>query len=92
MTTSSGVRQCSTGAILESVRERQGHEYWPASIVFHPHLPLLATLDESTTQIRIWSVGAAEKVAVDVVRHTTAKIVLAGDSGCRQDRLRFEAG
>ena len=71
----------SSGDILEDVPEQQGHEYWPPSIAFHPRLPLLATLDESRTAIRLWSVRPVEKVTVDVVKHTTAKIVLVGDSG-----------
>ena len=71
----------SSGAILESSQEKRGHEYWPPSIAFHPHKSLLATLGELGTELRLWKVRAVGPVSIEVVRHTTAKIVVVGDSG-----------
>ena len=54
-----------------------------ASIVFHPQLPLLATLGEEDTIIRIWEFDEAILLglAQDNIHYTTAKLVLVGDSG-----------
>jgi GTPase SAR1 family protein len=58
---------------------------WAAGIAFHPKLPVLATLGEEDTTIRLWDLDLAllreEPPAVQSVRHMTAKIILVGDSG-----------
>lgn len=56
---------------------------WPPGIAFHPHLPVLATLGEKDTIIRIWELDEAELLgqAQESVNYTTAKLVLVGDSG-----------
>ena len=61
---------------------------WPPSIAFHPHLPILATLGEKDTIIRIWELDEASCSALrlrsarkESVHYTTAKLVLVGDSG-----------
>ena len=55
----------------------------PAGIAFHPHLPLLATLGEEDTIIRIWELDETILLAQaqENVHYTTAKLVLVGDSG-----------
>jgi small GTP-binding protein len=54
------------------------------ALQFHPIQPILATLGEDNTAIRIWSLRYDRfsiRLAQDSVRYTTAKIVLVGDSG-----------
>ncbi|HJU54463.1 MAG TPA: TIR domain-containing protein [Pyrinomonadaceae bacterium] len=50
---------------------------------FHPQLPVLATLGEGDTIIRIWELDEALLLgqAQEGVHYTTAKLVLVGDSG-----------
>ncbi len=57
--------------------------YWPSGIAFHHCLPVLATLGEKDTIIRIWELDEAILLgqAQEAVRYTTAKVVLVGDSG-----------
>ena len=56
---------------------------WVPGVAFHPHLPILATLGESDTIIRIWELDEALLLgqAQESVHYTTAKLVLVGDSG-----------
>lgn len=62
--------------------------YFPG-IAFHPHLPMLATMGEKDTIIRIWeldevvlpSASASLNASQKSVHYTTAKLVLVGDSG-----------
>lgn len=53
-------------------------------LAFHPYLPILATLGEKDTVIRIWEIDEEvllSQASTDSVRYTTAKLVLVGDSG-----------
>ncbi|HEX7318697.1 MAG TPA: TIR domain-containing protein [Pyrinomonadaceae bacterium] len=52
-------------------------------LAFHPSLPVLATLGEEDTVIRIWELDEALLLgqAQESVNYTTAKLVLVGDSG-----------
>jgi small GTP-binding protein len=54
-----------------------------SGIAFHPHLPILATLGENDTIIRIWELDEDVLLgkAKESVNYTTAKLVLVGDSG-----------
>lgn len=58
---------------------------WAASLAFHPRLPVLATLGEDNTVIRIWDLDIdlllGNNVVSENVHYTTAKLVLVGDSG-----------
>lgn len=60
-----------------------GSAGWQPGIAFHPNLPLLATLGEKDTIIRIWELDEAILLgqAKENVNYTTAKLVLVGDSG-----------
>jgi small GTP-binding protein len=53
------------------------------NIAFHPKQPVLATLGEKDSIIRIWELDEAvlRGQAQDSVLYTTAKLVLIGDSG-----------
>ncbi len=54
-----------------------------SGLAFHPRLPILATLGEKDTIIRIWELDEAVLLgqAQESVNYTTAKLVLVGDSG-----------
>lgn len=54
-----------------------------SNLLFHPHLPILATLGEKDSIIRIWEYDEAILLgqAKESVNYTTAKLVLVGDSG-----------
>lgn len=65
------------------VLEESACDQWPPSIAFHPNLPVLATLGEEDTIIRIWELDEAILLSQTQksVHYTTAKLVLVGDSG-----------
>jgi len=65
------------------VLEERASGFWPPSLAFHPQLPVLATLGEGDTIIRIWELDEALLLsqAKESVHYTTAKLVLVGDSG-----------
>jgi small GTP-binding protein len=66
-----------------AVLMEMAHQYWLAGLSFHPHQPVLATLGEGNTIIRIWELDEALLLgqAQESVHYTTAKLVLVGDSG-----------
>ena len=80
-----------------AVISEQSSIYWPPGLAFHPSLPLLASVgsdpdtpdEERDRLIHIWELDLAillsktpkTKVTPAAVYHTTAKIVLVGDSG-----------
>lgn len=75
---------CNDWNLIYSLQETADSSKWLGGIGFHPSLPLLATLGESNTVIRIWDIDMAiflSRIANDSVRYTTAKLVLVGDSG-----------
>lgn len=58
---------------------------WPPGLAFHPKLPILATLGEKDTVIRIWDLDidvllGAEPV-VPSAHYVNAKVILMGDTG-----------
>jgi hypothetical protein len=59
--------------------------YWPAGLAFHPKLPVLATLGEKDTVIRIWDLDYSILLGIEpetpTVHYTNAKVVLVGDTG-----------
>lgn len=80
--------RCDTWENVALIPQRaSGH--WPAGIAFHPKLPLLATLHKQDSTVQIWEVdfdhllNTRPRAAArpKVVQHTTAKVVLVGDSG-----------
>lgn len=64
---------------------------WPPVLAFHPNEPVLATLGEEDTVIRIWDLdyttllGAA--AMTPSIHYTNAKVVLVGDSGVGKSGL-----
>ena len=73
---------CDTWASVAALKE-PASSHWPPGIAFHPHLPVLATLGERDTIIRIWELDEAVLLsqAQENAHYTTAKLVLVGDSG-----------
>lgn len=67
------------------VIDEPSSNYWPPGIAFHPSNPLLATLGDHDTVVRIWEVDSAALYgAVCVpqqVHYTNARIALVGDQG-----------
>ncbi len=65
--------------------------YWPPSVAFHPNAPILATLGEKDTVIRIWELDFATLLGNTPITHsfyyTNAKVVLVGDSGVGKSGL-----
>ena len=74
--------RCDTWACVAELEE-PASGMWPPNLAFHPRLPLLATLGENDTIIRIWELDEAllRGYAQESIHYTTAKLVLVGDSG-----------
>lgn len=87
---------CLTWETVAVITERTRYERWIPGLAFHPTLPLLATVgstpgtprNKRSRLIHFWKLDfdvllgkAAAVTAVKAVHHTTAKIVLVGDSG-----------
>lgn len=74
--------RCDTWECV-AVLEEPTSNNWPPGLAFHPHLPVLATLGERDTVIRIWELDEAFLLgqAQESIHYTTAKLVLVGDSG-----------
>ena len=74
--------RCDTWTCVATIDEQKSKSTL-SGLTFHPHLPLLATLGEKDTIIRIWELDEAILLgqAQESVHYTTAKLVLVGDSG-----------
>ena len=74
--------RCDTWACA-AVLEESANEHELSGPAFHPHLPVLATLGDQDTIIRIWELDEALLLgqAQESIHYTTAKLVLVGDSG-----------
>lgn len=84
--------QTDTGAMIVSIYESSPKDQTAlSSLSFHPKLPVLATLSEKNTAIRIWDID------FDVIlntlsttlplSYTNAKVVLVGDTGVGKSGL-----
>jgi small GTP-binding protein len=72
------------GSIAESITGTDNSTSYLKGIAFCPTAPLLATLGEGDTTIRIWELDyrlLLGKQGAESIRYTTGKIVLVGDSG-----------
>src|SRR6266513_1018652 len=62
-------------------------------VAFHPHAPILATLGEEDTIIRLWNVDVAALLdtasTTASVHYTTIKIALVGDSAVGKSGLGY---
>jgi small GTP-binding protein len=75
--------RCDTWACVGVLQEPADYTHRSDGLAFHPCLPVLATLGEQDTIIRIWELDEAFLLgqAQESVHYTTAKLVLVGDSG-----------
>ena len=75
--------RCDTWACVVVLDEPGSSGSLFSSVAFHPRLPVLATLGERDTIIRIWELDEALLLGQvqDSVNYTTARLVLVGDSG-----------
>lgn len=77
--------RCDSGENVAVLSESASHSYWPPSIAFHPTEPVLATLGENDTIIRIWDLDFDILLGAPLVAHgvsyTNAKVVLVGETG-----------
>jgi GTPase SAR1 family protein len=77
--------------LKEPVSEDPNKRYWDPSLAFHPNSPILATLGENDTVIRIWDLDLSTLLGnapvTPTFHYTNAKIVLVGDSGVGKSGL-----
>lgn len=76
-----------------AILEEPAQDRYPMSLAFHPNAPVLATLGEGNSVIRIWDLDMAtllEAVPGSFsIHYTTAKIALVGDSGVGKTGLGY---
>lgn len=84
--------RCDTWEFVASIEEpRSPSGPYLASLSFHPRLPLLATLGDRDTVIRLWQLDAEtllrSKTPKRAIHYTNAKVVLVGDTGVGKSGL-----
>jgi hypothetical protein len=57
-----------------AVLEESADIGWHQSIAFHPRLPVLATLGEQGTIIRIWELNEAPPARSPLMHHSSAHV------------------
>jgi small GTP-binding protein len=76
--------RCDSWDTIAILQERSSQTYIHG-IAHHPSLPLLATLGQNDSIIRIWALDIisllSSKPITKSIHYTTAKLVLVGDSG-----------
>ncbi len=78
-----------TLSLICEIPESSTHS-WRQNLVFHPTNPVLATLGERETAIRIWQLDLAvllRQVTEPSTRYVNAKVVLVGDTGVGKSGL-----
>jgi GTPase SAR1 family protein/predicted MPP superfamily phosphohydrolase len=81
-----------TVAVLDETAFMSGFSiYAPPALAFHPTAPVLATLSDKGTHIRIWELDLdpllSAAPAVEMVHYVNAKAVLVGESGVGKSGL-----
>lgn len=75
--------------LVASIPEPAG-KAWLAGLAFHPRLPVLATVGEKDSVVRVWDLDPAELLLAEgesTVHETSAKIVLVGESDVGKSSL-----
>ncbi len=80
--------RCDTWETVTAFQDGKGSHLVvpPPSLAFHPTAPVLATLGEGETVVRIWDLdldvllGAGAAAAVPSAQYTNAKVLLVGDT------------
>jgi small GTP-binding protein len=82
--------RCDTGENVAALDE-PGSSYWSPGLAFHSKAPVLATLGEHDTIIRIWDLDFDVILGVTSVArgvsYTNAKVVLVGETGVGKTAL-----
>ena len=86
---------CATWETLAIISRRAGRGL-ATKLAFHPTLPMLAAVGEEPATVQFWQLdldallgeGAGTSVA-HAIYHTTAKVVLLGDSGVGKSTLGY---
>jgi WD40 repeat protein len=83
--------RCDTWQLVKELAEPTIPSSIHAGIAFHPAEPVLATLGEHDTTIRIWDVNIEALLSttpeIPSVHYRNAKVVLVGDSGVGKSGL-----
>jgi GTPase SAR1 family protein/transcription elongation factor Elf1 len=79
------LRRSDTGEIVAALDEPSLPYGWYSGLAFHPDAPLLATLGEKDTIIRLWELDLGSLLgdisSIPTIQYTNAKVALVGDSG-----------
>ncbi|MGB7440357.1 MAG: TIR domain-containing protein [Coleofasciculaceae cyanobacterium] len=82
--------RCDTWETIKVIEESTA-KHFHFGLDFHPKLPILATLGEEDTAIRIWNVDLNSLFTASpinsYVKYACAKVVLVGDSGVGKSGL-----
>jgi len=82
--------RCDTWETV-TVLEEPTHKSLPFGLAFHPNAPILATLGEEDTIIRIWEINQDfllnSTPTNSCAQYTNAKVVLLGDTGVGKSGL-----
>jgi hypothetical protein len=75
--------RCDTWTVVAEIEEPAAN-FWPQGIAFHPHLPVLATLGDEDTAVRLWDLDIDALLGVapatPSVHYSNAKVVLVGNN------------
>ena len=78
-------RTLASGLSAVAVLDESSSIKLPPGLAFHPTAPVLATLGEGDTVIRIWDLDYSILLGIEpetpTVHYTNAKVVLVGDTG-----------
>jgi small GTP-binding protein len=82
--------RCDTWEMINKLDEEPAN-FWPPSVTFSPKEPVLATLGEWDTVIRLWDLDPDALLGMPTVEKciyfTNAKVVMVGDSGVGKSGL-----
>ena len=80
---------CEDWSLVATLEEKSTP--FRTGVTFHPSLPMLATLSEEDTVIRIWKLDydllVQKALSSSVLNYTNAKVVLLGESGVGKSGL-----
>jgi WD40 repeat protein len=82
--------RCDTWEMVREIAELASH-IWGTGLAFHPTEPIMASLAEENTAIRIWNLDIeailSAPLEVKSVRYSNAKVILLGNTGVGKSGL-----
>ncbi|HEV2765268.1 MAG TPA: TIR domain-containing protein, partial [Pyrinomonadaceae bacterium] len=82
--------RCDTWQVVADLAEKAGG-FSPASLAFHPHAPVLATLGDEDRAVRVWDLEVVtllnSEPPLATSHYVNAKVVLLGDSSVGKSGL-----